>query len=126
MKYIKLFEELTEPDFNDLEEFADDLFSELGVDVVFTNHFKERVNDWRESRKPIEYDELEHLFLKAYRNAGNQIVSLPDHTAVVLRDHWTRLNSPIVVQDGSANRKLIMQTILRKKDFTSPDPIITI
>jgi hypothetical protein len=126
MKYIKLYEELTENDFNDLEDFADDLFSELGVDVVFTKHFKDRVNGWREERKPISYEELEDLFLRAYRNAGQMITSLPDRTEVVLRNTFSRLNSPVAVQDSKRDRKLIMQTIHRKTHFSSPNPIIPI
>ena len=44
-----------------VEEYADKLFRELGLDVEFTKHFKERINDPR-NNKPInspfviEYD----------------------------------------------------------------------
>jgi hypothetical protein len=102
------------------------LFSKLGVDVIFTKHFKEQVNSWREERKPITYEELENLFMKAYRNAGQIISELPDNTSVVLRDHWSRLNSPIKVNDTQMDRKLIMKTIKRQQRFLSSNPIINI
>lgn len=126
MKYLKLFEELDWQDFEELEEFADDLFAKLGVDVVLTKHFKDRVNDWRENRKPIQYEELESFFIKAYKNAGQDIVKLPSDTEVVLRDHWSKLNSPIAIKDGNRERKMYMQTIMRKPNFGSSDDIITI
>jgi hypothetical protein len=125
-RYKELFEELEPKDFIELEDFADELFSELGLDIVLTNHFKQRVNDWRENRKPITFEELEQFFLKAYKNAGKDIKKLPHNKEVVLRDHWTKLNSPIIVKDRGSEKDVLMQTIMRKKDFGSPDPIITI
>ena len=127
LKHIKLFEELDERDFTELEEFADELFSELKLDIVFTNHFKDRVNDWRESRRPITFEELEDFFLRAYKRAGKVISKLPHNKEVVLKDHWSRLNSPIIVKDGVGDRDVIMQTIMRNRNFgTSDDVIISI
>lgn len=127
MKHIKLFEELDQQDFTELEEFADGLFAELGLDIVFTKHFKDRVNDYREHRKPITFEELEGFFLKAYKKAGQDIKKLPNDKEVILRDHWSKLNSPIIVKDrGDKKKDVLMKTIMRLKDFGSPDPIITI
>jgi len=125
--YNQLFEELDYKDFTELEEFADDLFAELGLDIVFTKHFKDRVNDWRENKKPITFEELEDFFLKAYNKAGETIVKLPHNKEVVLRDTWSKLNSPIIVKKRAGEKDdVLMQTIMRKKDFGSPDEIINI
>ncbi len=125
-KFLEIFEELDSRDFTELEEFADDLFSELGLDIVFTKHFKDRVNDWRESKKPITYEELENFFLNAYERAGKTLSKLPHDKEVVLRDHWSMLNSPVIMKKHGRENDLIMQTIMRKKDFGSPDEIIDI
>jgi hypothetical protein len=124
--FLEIFEELDSRDFSELEEFADDLFSELGLDIVFTKHFKDRVNDWRESKKPITYEELENFFLNAYERAGKTLSKLPHDKEVVLRDHWSMLNSPVIMKKHGRENDLIMQTIMRKKDFGSPDEIIDI
>ena len=125
-RYHELFEELDQRDFRELEEFADDLFSELGLDIVFTKHFKDRVNDWRESKRPITYEELEKFFMHAYQSAGQALSRLPHNKEVVLRDSWSRLNSPVIMKKRGRDRDLLMQTIMRKRNFDTPDEIISI
>ena len=124
--YRELFEELGQRNFTELEEFADDLFSELGLDIVFTKHFKDSVNDWRESRRPITYEELENFFINAYKAAGKTLSLLPHNKEVVLRDHWSRLNSPVIMKKLGDDRDLLMKTIMRKKSFGTPNEIISI
>ena len=123
-------ERLSNDALADLEEYADNLFQELGIDVVFTRHFKERVNDARNG-KPIEYEELEDLFSKAYRRAGKYISNLPAETEAVLRDLSTNLNSPFIIQDspddsGEIEHDMIMKTIMRKDRFMSNNPTIPV
>ena len=125
-RYHELFEELDQRDFRELEEFADDLFSELGLDIVFTKHFKDRVNDWRESKRPITYEELEKFFMHAYQSAGQALSRLPHNKEVVLRDSWSRLNSPVIMKKRGRDRDLLMQTIMRQRNFDTPDEIISI
>ena len=123
-------ERLSNGDLADLEEYADDLFQKLGIDVVFTRHFKDRVNDARNG-KPITYEELEDLFSDAYRRAGKYISNLPAETEAVLRDIRSNLNSPFIIQDspddsGEIEHDMIMKTIMRKERFMSNNPTIPV
>lgn len=123
-------EDLSNGELRDLEQFADSLFQELGVDVVFTRHFKERVNDARNGR-PITYTELKNLFLKAYLRDGQYISELPTETEAVLRDISSNINSPFIIQeDPNASRgidhDMVMKTIMRKERFMSNNPTIPV
>jgi len=123
-------ESLSNDDLSDLEKFADSIFRELGVDVVFTRHFKERVNDARNG-KPITYSELKNLFLKAYLRAGKYISELPTETEAVIKDLTSNLNSPFIIQDspndsGGAEHDMVMKTIMRKERFMSSDRTIPV
>jgi len=122
-----LNEELDAQDFRDLERFADDHFNEIGLDVVFTSHFKDRVNDARNGA-PVSYDELETLLLKAFDKAGHKLAKLPDESEAVLKQLATWLNVPIkVVADPDDSEKdLVFKTIMRKRRFETPNPEIQI
>jgi hypothetical protein len=122
-----LLEELDRQDFRDLERFADDHFSEIGLDVVFTQHFKDRVNDARNGA-PVSYDELEDLLLSAFNKAGRQLERLPADSEAVLKQLATWLNVPVkVIDDPEHNeRDLVLKTIMRKRRFETPNPEIRI
>jgi hypothetical protein len=122
-----LNEELDAQDFRDLERFADDHFNEIGLDVVFTSHFKDRVNDARNGAQ-VSYDELETLLLKAFDKAGHKLAKLPDESEAVLKQLATWLNVPVkVVADPDGSEKdLVFKTIMRKRRFETPNPEIQI
>jgi len=125
MKYIKLFEELNREELKSLEDYADYLFSSLGVNIVFSKHFKDRVNDARKDR-PITYDELAELFRKAYHEAGGDIAELPDDTSAVLKDLTSKLNIPFKISDDPKHDETdaVMMTVMRKNKYLTNDPEI--
>jgi len=67
-----LMEFMTQKDLNQVEDYADDLFRDVGVDIEFTHHFVDRLNDPRNG-KEIESQELVDLFTKTYRKYGQKI-----------------------------------------------------
>jgi hypothetical protein len=42
---------ITKSDLDQVEKFADRLFAKVGIDVEFTRHFMDRVNDARNEDK---------------------------------------------------------------------------
>ena len=52
---------VTQGDLQKLEDYADRLFSRVGIDVAFTRHFLDRVNDER-NQKQITVGELIRIF----------------------------------------------------------------
>ena len=110
----------TEKQFKDLETFGDRLLDKFGIDIAFTRHFKDRMTNDR-NRPCITIAEIQGLFKKIAKKKAQQIKQMKDPEAV-LHDLQKDLNIPIVVNMGKEELLVKMKTIMRKKDFKSPDP----
>lgn len=120
MKIQELMEAVTQSELDQVERFADALWGKLGIDVEFTRHFMDRVNDERNG-KPISSAELVRLFKKEYERNGKQIAQL-DGAEGVMRDLLTTVNLPFVIKDTQNGKELVAKTVMRKDDFKTPDP----
>lgn len=120
-------EYITPKDLKNVEHYADDLFSDVGVDVEFTKHFLDRVNDLR-NKQDITTDELKWLYQKAHDRYANTISKLKPGEERVLTDPDTEINVPFVINwDGkSPDMDMIGKTVMRKKDFKSYTPKLTL
>ena len=108
--------ELTAKDLDTVEKYADKLYKSLGVDIAFTRHFLDRVNDTR-NVKQITVAELIRLFKQSYKKYGKQIPKLGNDAQAVLNDIKTDINMPFVLKWDGKEFELIAKTIMRKKDF---------
>jgi hypothetical protein len=122
MRIAELLEDITPTELSQVERFADALWSKLGVEVEFTHHFFDRVNDPRNG-KPITTAELIRLFKKEYERNGKQIAKL-DGSEAVMKDLLTHINLPFVVRDARRGdgKELVAKTVMRKDKFMTPDP----
>lgn len=125
-------------DINRLDRELDDLYSDIpvdqqtpdgkkmqdGIDVTFTKHFADRVNDER-NKKPITPDELEDLFDKVHTEFGEEIAELGPEAEGVLTDLSSKINIPFIIDYNPGLRKLVLKTktVMRKPDFKSPDKL---
>lgn len=112
---------------DDVEKFADRLFKKLNIDIVFTNHFLQRVNDKRNG-KQINTAELISLFKKTFKNHGKKIARLPGNSEAVLNDLLSDLNLPFVVKFDLKNQEIdfVAKTIMRKKNFRTSSSKLTV
>ena len=108
--------QLTAKDLDTVEKYADNLYKSLGVDIAFTRHFLDRVNDTR-NIKQITVAELIRLFKQSYKKYGKQIPKLGNDAQAVLNDIKTDINMPFVLKWDGKELELIAKTIMRKKDF---------
>lgn len=108
--------QLTAKDLDTVEKYADKLYKSLGVDIAFTRHFLDRVNDTR-NVKQITVAELIRLFKQSYKKYGKQIPKLGNDAQAVLNDIKTDINMPFVLKWDGKEFELIAKTIMRKKDF---------
>ena len=117
MESFKLYvEKLSMKDLDDVERNIDKVFADIGIDVEFTKHFIDRVNDERNG-KDITKQELEDLFIKAKQKYGNKIHDMkPSHEAV-LTDVGTWVNLPFVINKVGKDLELVAKTVMRKKNF---------
>lgn len=113
---------VTDKDLKEVERYADSLFKAVGVDIQFTKHFLERVNDER-NIKQITVDELSELFRKTFKMYGTRIPKLGKDAEAVLNDMKTNINLPFVLKwdDKSQELDLVAKTVMRKKNFMTPN-----
>lgn len=119
----QLNEEVSMRQLNDIERFADKLLARYDIDIEFTRHFLERVNDSRNDPE-ITIAELQRFFKKIAREKGNKIHNHED-LEVVLKDISAQLNLPAVIERRSdGDFEVTMKTIMRKRNFRSTSPSV--
>ena len=117
--YANAEKKITQSDLDQVEKYADRLFASLKIDVEFTKHFMDRVNDAR-NLKQITVAELIRLFKQAYRRYGKKIAKMSDQANAVINDMKTDINMPFVIAvDRKGDMELIAKTVMRKKNFTT-------
>lgn len=120
------FTGITPQVLNQIEAYADRLFAKLGIDIEFTKHFHDRLNDER-NRKPITSAELIRLFREVYHKHGKRIANLPDEAQAVMKDMQTDINMPFVIDVNSKGElELIGKTIMRKPNFRTSNQEFTV
>tara|TARA_Y100001963_G_scaffold114380_1_gene158603 strand:- start:702 stop:1832 length:1131 start_codon:yes stop_codon:yes gene_type:complete len=108
-------------DLDQLEKFADRLFAAVGIDVEFTRHFLDRVNDAR-NQVQITSAELTRLFKQSFKKYGKVISKLGPDAEAVITDMRTDINMPFVIDLKGGQLELIAKTVMRKKGFKTPNP----
>jgi hypothetical protein len=97
MKTFKQFsEDISKSDLDQIEKYADKLFLSVGIDIEFTRHFLDRVNDSR-NKKPITSAELIRLFRLTYKKYGKKIPKMGADSQAVIHDMETDVNMPFVL-----------------------------
>jgi len=113
----RIKEDVSKSDLDQVEKYADKLFAAVGIDVEFTRHFLDRVNDER-NKKPINTAELIRLFRLTYKKHGKKIPKMGPDAQAVVRDMETDINMPFVLNvDRSGMLDMVAKTVMRKKDF---------
>jgi len=113
---------VTQIQLDALEKALDKVFAQVGIDVEFTRHFLDRVNDERNVRQ-ITIQELAILFKKEFQKYAKPIAQLGPDAQAVLKDLSSDINVPFALVWDSANQELdlIAKTVMRKKDFKTPN-----
>lgn len=112
---------VTQQQLDALEKVLDQVFSKVGIDIEFTRHFIDRVNDER-NIKPISIKELAMLFKKEFIKYGKPIAQLGPDAQAVMKDLETDINIPFVLNWNGKELELVAKTVMRKKNFKTPNP----
>tara|TARA_B100001939_G_scaffold151330_1_gene130801 strand:- start:764 stop:1144 length:381 start_codon:yes stop_codon:yes gene_type:complete len=118
IKLLDLLEDVSKAQLNQVEKHLDKIWAKVGVDVEFTRHFHDRVNDAR-NKKPISPAELIRIYREIYKKYGKPISKLPPGVNILLKDMSTDINVPVVLRWDGKELDMIAKTIMRKKDFKS-------
>jgi len=118
---------ITDEQLAQVEKYIDRLYDNLGLDVEFSKHFKQRVRDERNIR-PITAAELVRLFKQVYKRYGKKIAQLTDEAEMVLRDMKTDINVPVAlnVDENGDVHMMAGKTIMRKDDFRTSNPVLAV
>jgi len=127
MKINELDKQITSSDLEALETFADRIFGKVGIDVEFTRHFLDRVNDKRNGEQ-ITGSELTRLFKQEYKRWGKPIAQMGPDAEAVMKDLATDINMPFALRWDRENDELdlIVKTVMRKKDFKTSNKEFTV
>ena len=102
-------------DLQKIDQFADKQLNP--VDIVLTDkHFFDRLNDPRNG-KEISNAELIGFFKRLAKHKKEFVEFLEKYNSVVAVDDRTSINIPFMKQANKA----IAKTVMRKKDFKTPD-----
>lgn len=114
---------VTRKDLRELEDYLDKIWASLDVDIKFTRHFLDRVNDNRNKRQ-ITVCELEKLFTDILKEYGGELTRAvksrrEDEIEGVLADMSTNINVPFVLEWDKRKKEFIMikKTVMRKRGF---------
>jgi len=111
------------------EQFVDKMFSKYNIDFEFTKHFRERMSDERND-PCIDLKELAAMIQKIYKKYQNGEKSLSKHvdSEAVIKDMQSDLNMPVAIEYDRKNDDLVViaKTVMRKKNFRTPNPEIKV
>jgi hypothetical protein len=119
--------QVTKKDLNNLERELDNLYAKIGMDIEFTRHFLDRVNDNRNG-KQITVGELSKIFKDTFRKHGGDLSRSEDDLQAVLNDISTKLNVPFVIKWNSRKKELelVAKTVMRKNNFKTSNRKLTV
>ena len=121
----QLNEEITKSQLDSIEQYADNLFAKLGIDIEFTKHFLERVNDER-NKKPITTAELIGMFKRLHKKHGKPLSKIDNDFDAVVKDFNNNINIPFAINVTPNDIDLVAKTVMRKKDFKTSTPVIAL
>ena len=115
-----LHAKFSQRDVDDIEKFADRILKKYGIDIEFTRHFVDRLNDPRNNPE-IKVAELQRFFKKIQRVKGTKIknpqnfINKGSEIQDVLKDMDSNLNLPVVIKYDDEKFTVTNKTIMRKK-----------
>jgi hypothetical protein len=118
-------EVVPEPEIDKIANYADDVLNPIDIDIP--GHFIDQVNNKRND-PGIKTDELYDFFAKL-SDEKDELAKLLDKGEVVTTDLDTDINIPFVkdIKQSQLRDKVVAvaKTIMRKRDFTTPNEKLT-
>lgn len=110
-----------------IEDYLDELFKSLHIDIEFTDHFLKRINDPRNVDN-IESEEIIDTFTRLYKKHGKGLTNYNKEAEAVIRNLNNDIHVPFVIRvDNKRNEiQLIGKTIMRKKHFSTTNRVYNV
>lgn len=103
-----------------IENVLDKLFASLKIDVVFTKHFFDRLND-RRNKRQITPCELIEIYKSLYQKFGVKISKTSREIEKLITSITSNINIPVKLEYDRNTKEvnMVAKTIMRKKGFKS-------
>lgn len=111
-----------------IERELDSLFKPLGIDIAFTRHFRERLNDKRNG-KQVTISELVGVYISLFQKHGKKLSKTSGSQGSLdelVKSLNTNINIPVQVEYDSRQKQVVIvaKTMMRKKNWKTDDKII--
>ena len=113
---MSLNEDISKSQLDSIEGYADKLFAKLGIDIEFTRHFLDRLNDKR-NNKPISVAELVGIFKRLHRKHGKPLSKTDNDFDAVVKDFNNNINIPFAINVTPNDIDLVAKNCYEKKRF---------
>lgn len=125
IQYLSEQEHITKEELDEIEKVIDKIFKVLNIDIVFTKHFLDQLNNSRNNNRPITRSELIQLFTKEKNINGKEISNMDRGRNAILQDINTNINIPFVLEWNKDKKMLdlVTKTIIRKKKFLTTNSL---
>ena len=118
---MKLHELFNQQQLNATEAKLDKVFAKFNIDVVFTKHFMDRLNDPR-NESEITPAELEKIYIEISKRYGNKLAKANPRYQALMQDLSTAINIPIVIDNpsnpNSGKKEMVAKTVMKKTGFS--------
>jgi uncharacterized FlaG/YvyC family protein len=120
-------DEISKSELNVIEKQLDKLFSDLGIDIEFSRHFLVRLNDPR-NKKQITANELVQIYQDVKSKFGTKLSKSSGEIEKLIKSASTDINIPVAIKYDRKTKEVDITaiTIMRKKGFKSPTPILQV
>jgi len=134
MKYNEFMVELVDEDgisraeLKAVETELDALFKKFKIDIEFTKHFHDRLNDDRNG-KQVTVDELIGVYISLYNIYGKKLSKTSGSQgsqAELIKSLNTNINIPVQVEYDRNKKEVVVtaKTMMRKKNWKTKDKIV--
>ena len=115
---IESAKQVSKNELQEIEKVLDRLFAKVGIDVEFTKHFYDRLNDKRNGEQ-ISVSELVALYTDEFKKYGDRISKMKNGADALLTDSKSFVNVPVVLKlnKDSGLIEMTAKTIMRAKRF---------
>lgn len=118
---------ISRKELDNIEQTLDKLFGKLELDVEFSRHFFDRINDARNG-KQITSNEIVNVYNSLYDKYGVHLSKTDDEVEELVKSIGTDINIPLNIYYNPRTKKVILtaKTIMRKKNFQSPNKVLRV
>lgn len=120
--------EISKSELAAIEKELDSLFKSLKIDIEFTKHFHERLNDPRNG-KQVTINELIGIYISLFTKHGKKLSKTSGQQGSLdelVKSLNTNINIPVVVEYDKNKKEVVIvaKTMMRKKNWKTKDKTI--